>query len=87
MAGMADIAADCKISVADVKAVFTSLRMRLKKGEAVSIQRFGNFRLMHKKSVSGRNPQTGEIIAIPEGLRLRFSASKSFKDEVNGRLK
>lgn len=87
MAGMAEIAADCKMTVADVRAIFTSMKMRMKKGEAVSIQKFGNFRLASTKPMAGRNPQTGEVIQLPERRRVRFAVAKCFKDEVNGRVR
>jgi DNA-binding protein HU-beta len=55
---------------------------RVKKGEKVAITGFGTFDLGKRASRRGRNPQTGEIIHIPEMKMPRFRAGKSLKEEV-----
>lgn len=55
---------------------------RVKKGEKVAITGFGTFDLGKRAARRGRNPQTGEIIHIPEMKMPRFRAGKSLKEEV-----
>ena len=55
---------------------------KVKKGEKVAITGFGTFDLGKRASRRGRNPQTGEIIHIPEMKMPRFRAGKSLKEEV-----
>jgi len=55
---------------------------RVKKGEKVAITGFGTFDLGKRASRRGRNPQTGEIIHIPEMKMPRFRAGKSLKEDV-----
>jgi len=50
--------------------------------EKVAITGFGTFDLGKRASRRGRNPQTGEIIHIPEMKMPRFRAGKSLKEEV-----
>ena len=55
---------------------------KVKKGEKVAITGFGTFDLGKRASRRGRNPQTGDIIHIPEMKMPRFRAGKSLKEEV-----
>ena len=50
----------------------------------VELRGFGTF--FTKKieaKYSARNPKTGEIIYVPEKIRIRFKASKKFKELIN----
>lgn len=49
----------------------------------VSINGFGTFESVHSEARKGRNPSNGEEITIPAKERIRFRASKTFKDIVN----
>jgi DNA-binding protein HU-beta len=63
--------------------IFTNIITdNVKKGEKVAITGFGTFDLGKRASRRGRNPQTGEIIHIPEMKMPRFRAGKSLKEEV-----
>ena len=54
------------------------------KGEVVRLAGFGNFRKQQRKERRGRNPQTGEIILIPEMSVIKFRASIKFRKRVKG---
>lgn len=56
----------------------------VKKGEPVKIPDLGTFKKVHSKARMGRNPQTGEPVKIPARKKVRFSVSKSFKEQVLG---
>ncbi len=54
----------------------------VKKGEKVAVTGFGTFDLGKRASRRGRDPQTGEIIRIPEMKMPRFRAGKNLKENV-----
>lgn len=51
--------------------------------ESVQITGFGSFSLAHRKARTGKNPQTGEPLEIPESWGLKFKAGKGVKDALN----
>jgi len=57
----------------------------LTRGEKVSLVGFGTFLVKCKNPRNGRNPRTGEQIAIPEKKVVVFKPGKSFRDVVNKR--
>ena len=52
-----------------VESVFNSLKNALKRGE----------RIKPRKSGVGRNPRTGEEVAIPPGKTIRFKPGKEIR--------
>jgi len=55
----------------------------LKEGDTVSIVGFGNFTVRERAARTGRNPRTGEEIAIAASKTPAFKAGKALKDAVN----
>jgi len=55
----------------------------LEQGDKVQITGFGTFELRDRKARTGRNPRTGETIAIAASRAPVFSAGKSFKERYN----
>ncbi len=51
-------------------------------GDTVTYVGFGAYLPIHKKARTGRNPQTGEAIEIPEAYVPKFRPGKEFKDAV-----
>ena len=51
-------------------------------GEKVTLVGFGSFEPRERQAREGRNPQTGETIAIAARTVPAFSAGKAFKDKV-----
>jgi DNA-binding protein HU-beta len=74
-----------RVKTEAVKAIFDSLTGRVLKGEVVSIQGLGNFRLHDRKATKARNPQTGVQFDVPATKRLKFTASKTLKETLNGK--
>ena len=66
-----------------IKVVFSALKTELKKGNDVSIRKFGRFYLQDRKAREGRNPRTGDKIQIPAKKYPKFVSSDSFKAEMN----
>ena len=69
---------------AAVSATLNAITAALKAGDKVQLIGFGTFEVKATAAREGRNPKTGEAIAIPASKKPTFSASKVLKDEVNG---
>ena len=76
-----------KLSITKVKAeiavesVFNSLKNAMRRGERVELRGFGVFVVKPRKSGIGRNPRTGEEVAIPPGKTIRFKPGKEIRAE------
>jgi DNA-binding protein HU-beta len=66
-----------------VEAVLATVTEALQKGDAVALSGFGNFVAKSRAARTGRNPRTGEAIAIPASRVPSFKAGKALKDAVN----
>ena len=66
-----------------VEYVLDSIKTVLKNGEPVKIAGFGNFMVRSKGERKGRNPRTGEEIAITPRRVVTFRASQIFKKYVS----
>jgi len=67
-----------------VDAVFNAITEALKKKDEVRLVGFGTFASTVRKASTGRNPRTGEEMAIPESTTVRFKPGKGLKDSVGG---
>ncbi|GAB4464138.1 MAG: integration host factor subunit alpha [Burkholderiaceae bacterium] len=65
-----------------VDAFFDEIRHALERGESVKLSGFGNFQLRDKPQRPGRNPKTGEEIAITARRVVTFHASHKLKAAV-----
>ena len=66
-----------------VDAVFGTIGESLAAGEDVSILGFGTFTTRNRPARTGRNPRTGEEVAIAASTAPAFKAGKTLKDIVN----
>lgn len=55
----------------------------LKAGDKVSLVGFGTFSVSERAARTGKNPQTGEAIAIPAAKNAKFKPGQQLKDAVN----
>jgi DNA-binding protein HU-beta len=55
----------------------------LSKGDEVRLVGFGTFSVAKRKASTGRNPRTGEPMAIKASTQPKFKAGKGLKDAVN----
>lgn len=69
-----------------VDSIVRTMRDTLAKGEEIKISGFGKFTLQDKKSRMGRNPQTGESIAISARRVLKFRPSEVLRERLNNNL-
>lgn len=66
-----------------VKAVVNTILDALSAGEPVRVAGFGVFDVATRPARQGRNPRTGETIAIAASKAVRFHPSKAVKDALN----
>ncbi len=82
------IASSADVSKADarkiVDAVFTAIADAAAKGEEVSLNGFGKFKVKDSPEREGRNPATGEAMTIKASKKLTFTPAKAVKDKLNG---
>lgn len=78
------VAKEANITISEANRVFTSIENviidRLNSREKISITGFGTFDVVTRASRTGRNPQTGESISIPEREVPHFKLGKKIKD-------
>ncbi|KPF92126.1 integration host factor [Novosphingobium sp. AAP83] len=67
-----------------VDSVFTAITDAAAKGEEVSLNGFGKFKVKNTPAREGRNPSTGATIQIAASNKLTFAAAKAVKDKLNG---
>ena len=68
---------------AAVESVFNAIGNQLRQGNSVSVVGFGQFSVSDRAARTGRNPRTGEEIAIAASRAPKFKAGKQLKDAVN----
>ena len=82
------IAARSSLSRADaanaLDAVVSAIADALESGEAVNIAGFGTFATTHRAAREGRNPRTGEAVAVPARTVATFKPGKALRDRLNG---
>jgi DNA-binding protein HU-beta len=67
-----------------VDAVFAQITGAAAKGEEVSLNGFGKFKVKDSPAREGRNPSTGATIQIAASKKLTFTPAKAVKDQLNG---
>lgn len=67
-----------------VDAVLETIITAMKAGEEVRLTGFGTFLVSTRAASEGRNPRTGEKIAIPATKQPKFRAGTELKRMVNG---
>ncbi|MGH6745042.1 DNA-binding protein HU-beta [Novosphingobium sp. PhB57] len=67
-----------------VDAVFEAIGDAAAKGDEVSLNGFGKFKVKDSPEREGRNPATGEAMTIKASKKLSFTVAKAVKDKLNG---
>ncbi len=73
---------DAELSGA-MKQVFEHISKELQAGREVQVRSFGTFYAKQRAARTGRNPKTGEQLAIPAKRYPRFRSSESLKRLLN----
>lgn len=66
-----------------VETLLDKIMQTLAKGEDVILADFGTLSISKRAARTGRNPKTGDPIAIPASRVVTFKARKGLKDAVN----
>jgi DNA-binding protein HU-beta len=67
-----------------VDALFNSMKEALARGDRIELRGFGVFVVKPRKRGIGRNPRTGEEVAIPSGKTIRFKPGKELQAHEEG---
>ncbi|HIJ21475.1 MAG: integration host factor subunit beta [Gammaproteobacteria bacterium] len=66
-----------------VKTIIESMTEALGEGQRIEIRGFGSFSLHHRPARMGRNPKTGESVALQEKYVPHFKPGKELRERVN----
>lgn len=66
-----------------VKALLEQMSDALSTGQRIEIRGFGSFSLHHRPPRIGRNPKTGEPVALPGKHVPHFKPGKQLRERVN----
>jgi integration host factor subunit beta len=66
-----------------VNAVFDSMTDALRAGERIEIRGFGSFVVKQRRAREGRNPKTGELVAVAAKRVPFFKVGKELKQRVD----
>ena len=66
-----------------VRSIIEQLSRALAEGERIEIRGFGSFSLHFRPPRMGRNPKTGEAVALPGKHVPHFKPGKELRERVN----
>jgi|SRR5690625_3069671 len=66
-----------------VKALLEQMSESLSIGQRIEVRGFGSFTLHHRAPRIGRNPKTGEPVALPGKYVPHFKPGKQLRERVN----
>lgn len=67
-----------------VNTVFDEITHALARGNRVELRGFGAFSVKHRDARQGRNPRTGEAVAVARKSVPFFKTGKQLRDRLNG---
>jgi len=65
-----------------VDALLSNVRKSMVRGEHIELRGFGTFKNKKRKARIARNPNTGEIVRLPERIVPTFKFSKFFITDI-----
>ena len=68
-----------------VKAILDAMNDALVRGHRIEIRGFGSFSINRRSPRIGRNPRSGESVAIPEKRVPHFKPGKALREAVDRR--
>ena len=66
-----------------IDTLFNCVTKALKDGDRVELRGFGTFTTKQRNARIGRNPKTGDPVAIPQKKMPFFKMGKSMKERIN----
>lgn len=70
-----------------VKVMLDTMSTVLARGERIEIRGFGSFSLHYRAPRTGRNPKTGDSVALAGKYVPHFKPGKELRDRVNRQLR
>jgi len=70
-----------------VKILLEHMAQSLANGERIEVRGFGSFSLHHRKARTGRNPKTGEVVALASKYAVHYKPGKELREKVNNSRK
>lgn len=67
-----------------VGTVFDEISNALARGNRVELRGFGAFSVKRREARQGRNPRTGDAVAVDEKFVPFFKTGKQLRDRLNG---
>mgnify|MGYP002781387108 CR=1 FL=1 len=67
-----------------VNAILDTITDALSRGERVELRGFGAFSVKRRDARTGRNPRTGETVAVSEKAIPVFKTGKEMRNRLNG---
>ena len=67
-----------------VDTVFEQIALALGRGDRVELRGFGAFSARMRSERLGRNPRTGDEVAVSSKAALHFKAGKELRERLNG---
>jgi nucleoid DNA-binding protein len=67
-----------------IEAILDIMKSRVARGQRILVTNFGSFEVLARKVRRGRNPVTGEIIAICPRRTLVFRTARRLEEALNG---
>jgi integration host factor subunit beta len=64
--------------------ILDTIAVSLCKGRRVEIRGFGSFQVNQRPARKGRNPKTGEAVAVPAKACPHFKSGKELRERVDG---
>lgn len=68
-----------------VKTILDAMNDALARGHRIEVRGFGSFSVNYRAPRMGRNPRTGESVAIPEKRVPHFKPGKALREAVDQR--
>jgi integration host factor subunit beta len=68
-----------------VSTIFDEISAALSRGDRVELRGFGAFSVKKRGSRLGRNPRTGEAVAVSEKQIPFFKTGKELRERLNGK--
>jgi len=72
---------------ASIKHVIDLMAQTLASGGGIEIRGFGSFNLSYRRARIGRNPRTGQAVALPSKHVPKFRPGKRLRERVNAAAK
>jgi integration host factor subunit beta len=66
-----------------VKAILEAMADALVQGQRIEVRGFGSFSVNHRPARMGRNPRSGESVAIPDKRVPHFKPGKALRERVD----